>query len=218
MADQNSEIIAALGLLDPADDSQWTAEGLPVISVVARLTGRADLKRADITNAQPDFNRAKMLADSKPATDTASAEPETNSNPDALADGSNPPQSSRPDYTLPEAFAELQKQLEGAQAVLDEKRAAANIAQRAVLEAEAELDRLIMMRDAKVDPQANQRAIMEYLERQQQVKIEKHERVQQLLKAGVTPAMFQAKAPIDQAMARKTGRGGQRPIVGQKVG
>lgn len=47
----------ALDELDPTDDDQWTADGMPRVDVVAELVGSASLKRADITNARPDFTR-----------------------------------------------------------------------------------------------------------------------------------------------------------------
>jgi len=52
------KIKAALAQLDPLDDDQWTADGAPKVEVVAGLVGEA-VKRQDIINAAPDFNREK---------------------------------------------------------------------------------------------------------------------------------------------------------------
>lgn len=52
------KIKAALAQLDPLDDDQWTADGAPKVETVAALVGEA-VKRQDIVNAAPDFNREK---------------------------------------------------------------------------------------------------------------------------------------------------------------
>jgi len=51
------EIKEALAKLDHDDNDQWTADGLPRIDVVANLTGDKQLKRQDITDADPKFMR-----------------------------------------------------------------------------------------------------------------------------------------------------------------
>ena len=53
------EIKEALAQLDPKNDEHWTADGAPRVDVVASLTGNKDLKRQDITDADPTFTRAK---------------------------------------------------------------------------------------------------------------------------------------------------------------
>lgn len=52
------KIKAALAQLDPLDDDQWTADGAPKVETVSGLVGEA-VKRQDIVNAAPDFNREK---------------------------------------------------------------------------------------------------------------------------------------------------------------
>jgi len=57
MADKE-KILAALAQLDPLDDDQWTADGAPKVEIVTGLVGET-VKRQDIVNAAPDFNREK---------------------------------------------------------------------------------------------------------------------------------------------------------------
>lgn len=57
MADKE-KILAALAQLDPLDDDQWTTDGSAKVETVSALVGEA-VKRQDIVNAAPDFNREK---------------------------------------------------------------------------------------------------------------------------------------------------------------
>ena len=54
---QRDEILAAFTLLDKDNDDHWTEEGLPLVDVIAELTGIKNIKRADIEAAQPGFRR-----------------------------------------------------------------------------------------------------------------------------------------------------------------
>lgn len=60
MADKE-KILAALAQLDPLDDDQWTTDGSPKVETVSGLVGET-VKRQDIINAAPDFNREKASA------------------------------------------------------------------------------------------------------------------------------------------------------------
>lgn len=60
MADKE-KILAALAQLDPLDDDQWTTDGSVKVETVSALVGET-VKRQDIVNAAPDFNREKASA------------------------------------------------------------------------------------------------------------------------------------------------------------
>ncbi len=85
------EIRHALAALDPKNDDQWTADGLPRVDVVANMTGDKALQRQDITDADPEFTREKALtaaansenSDDEPDTQQPAAEAAE----DAPADG-----------------------------------------------------------------------------------------------------------------------------------
>lgn len=51
------ELIQALSQLDVDDDDHWTADGMPRMDVLQRLTETPDLKRGDVTNAAPELTR-----------------------------------------------------------------------------------------------------------------------------------------------------------------
>ncbi len=57
----------ALAKLDPADDGHWTADGMPRMDVLQKLTKSPDLSRTEVTNAAPDFSRASVLEAEAPA-------------------------------------------------------------------------------------------------------------------------------------------------------
>jgi len=50
-------IKAALGTLDPENDAQWTAEGLPRMDVIEVLVGDKSITRKQVTEADPEFFR-----------------------------------------------------------------------------------------------------------------------------------------------------------------
>lgn len=55
-------IAEALKELNPTNDEHWTADGLPRMDVVEGLIGDKSITRADVTNTQPDFNRAAAVS------------------------------------------------------------------------------------------------------------------------------------------------------------
>ncbi len=48
---------AALDQLDPANDEDWTAAGLPAMGRIEALTGTKEITRAEVTAMFPDFRR-----------------------------------------------------------------------------------------------------------------------------------------------------------------
>ncbi len=54
----SEKIGAALARLDPADDSQWMADGTPRTAAVQQLAGDRSISRVAIASAFPDFRRA----------------------------------------------------------------------------------------------------------------------------------------------------------------
>lgn len=52
------QILQALSLLDPENNDHWTADGLPRLDQLSKLSG-AKFTRKDVTNADPEFNREK---------------------------------------------------------------------------------------------------------------------------------------------------------------
>ena len=52
-------IPAALRLLDPKNDGDWTSDGLPLIDRIQELLNDQTVTRAEITAADPEFCREK---------------------------------------------------------------------------------------------------------------------------------------------------------------
>jgi hypothetical protein len=55
-------IKAALGELDVKADNDWTEGGLPAMERMKALTGNQDLKRSEVSDAAPGFNRTNAGA------------------------------------------------------------------------------------------------------------------------------------------------------------
>ena len=71
------DIKSAILSLDRKDDANWTADGAPRVDVISALVGK-EVKRAEITDAYPGFNRAMENDDGTAKNDE----------PDASADDS----------------------------------------------------------------------------------------------------------------------------------
>lgn len=87
----------ALAALDPHDDDHWTADGLPRVDVVAGMVG-AEVKRQDITNADPQFSRmaVQKAENGKPYDDAgtddnaSAADPTSGGSGDTLVEAGDP--------------------------------------------------------------------------------------------------------------------------------
>lgn len=55
------DIAAALLKLDPENDEHWTQGGKPSVDVVRELLGDDEIKRGNIDDVDPDFDREKAL-------------------------------------------------------------------------------------------------------------------------------------------------------------
>jgi hypothetical protein len=54
---ETPKILEALSQLDPANNDHWTNDGLPNTGVVQRIANNQTIKRTDIQNARPGFDR-----------------------------------------------------------------------------------------------------------------------------------------------------------------
>lgn len=70
------QILEALAQLDPLDDDQWTADGAPRVDIVEKIVGE-DIKRQDIVDADPEFNREKASKADDDETDNEDEETTT---------------------------------------------------------------------------------------------------------------------------------------------
>lgn len=68
--------------LDVDNDDHWTNDGLPGLEAIHHFTGNQRIKRSDVTNALPDFNRDAARAARE---ETVTAPPQAGDAPEAAA-------------------------------------------------------------------------------------------------------------------------------------
>jgi hypothetical protein len=61
------KILAALAQLDPNNDSHWNTDGLPNTGTVQRIANDQTIKRGDLQNARPGFDRDTARAEATAA-------------------------------------------------------------------------------------------------------------------------------------------------------
>ena len=203
------DIRTALGKLDVKNDDHWTSDGLPRIDALGLPSG---ITRAAVTTAAPQFTRTNPSLDEKPkASETPPADGPVA--PEPVVAGTRPvvtnPVAAMPTSEevaqIEARVAELREVVQSHQAALDAQKSEYDKASR-------ELDRLLELRDRLTDRRnENMLGIRAVLERGKVERAEKAKVAQELRSIGVTAKLLQSKSPIDQAMARKTGHGLNRP-------
>lgn len=105
----------------------------------------------------------------------------------------------------------LAKEVSSAEMELEKARKQLEKAQRAVSEAQAKHDSALEKQKTNSGVDSNIEEIQKYLKKQADLREEAHGRAKKLIDAGIDLSLFSDKAPIDKAMARKTGFGHERP-------
>lgn len=205
-----TEIRAALLKLDAKNDDHWTEDGLPRVDALGLPKG---IGRQAVTAAAPLFTRANMVVDEQPKAapaETIAAEPEKAPLVQGTVPaGFVPPREAKPSE---EQLAELEAELAAMQEVVDSHRASLAAKQSELDAAQKRLDALIVLKEKHTDRRhENMLGIRAVLERGKVERAAKAELANELRKVGVTAKLLQGKSPLDQAMARKTGHGMNRP-------
>lgn len=200
--DQATRIRAALAQLDPANPDHWTDDNLPKTAVVQRILSDQTIKRQDIQNAMPGFERPPV----EPATDDFGAPLDggtTLKQGAPLLDAeSAAAQNGEDGEYLTEAEVEAilkERVAEFDQAVKDARKKQADGAKE-------EREALIALNKAKAElnsafpPKTAEQNVKDYIA---------SENAKRAARAGggVYP-----NARVDQAMARSNSRGWRRPI------
>ncbi|MFA7175014.1 MAG: hypothetical protein WC340_16700 [Kiritimatiellia bacterium] len=225
-----SKILEALGKLDGNNDNHWTADGLPRIDTVKMLAGDQTLTRDSITAVSTGFNRAAALEGTAPqATAQAPQEVASKGNTEPTATvapatvqtaTTEPTEGAVEGSTEQDEHAELHEvdheaALAHAHAELAEAQSFLAAAQDLYDEKQRLLDDAINAREDAGAGESNADAIQGYLASQRKLLEERSERGRALRDAGFTPKslrdLLPTRSPIDQALARKTTRGGNRP-------
>ncbi len=230
-------IKTALKALDPTDDEQWTADGMPRVDVVAKMVENDELKRVDITVAAPDFTRAT-------ASKTEEIDPSDEDNPGSAPYGAaeTTPLPSRAPQEDVEVAAEPEVPIVAEITTLDPLEALQE--ERMLLEAEMyEAQAIHAAAKTHADEAANQvndlnrrietmehaephhstAHIRTYLNQQAVNRLERAGRMRKFLgDSGVSlrdvAREFDARTPLDRAMhGRKPPRGSVRPVYTRPV-
>jgi hypothetical protein len=192
----------ALSQLDPENDDHWTSNGDPLIDVVTAKMG-TKVTREEIVNSAPKFSRSNFVIPEMPSA------PEPTKSDDVY----DVPGESEPitdehlalrnrSKALNAESGQLRDQIEGCK-----KR-------------QGEIQNEMIVLEQKLagyqTHQTNQQSIQAYIKSQNKIRIERAMARQELLKR-VDPNALAGSAPIDQAFARKTKRGMQRPQMPVKT-
>ena len=195
----------ALAQFDPNNDEQWTSDGLPRMVIVEELTENPGLNRADVVNADPTFNRQRLLDEQEQVQQDEQVEQEEEEENQEPTEeevlGSR--------TLLQERIANLDKQ------IVAKQKEANNI--------EEEIKQLSnqsqyydnVMRSLEPDPEEVD-PFTAYIETNQRVKEERAAKREQLLGAlsvGDLTKQIDTKAPIDKKKRKKI-QGLKHPVAG----
>lgn len=203
------KIKAGLLTLKPENADQWTADGLPKVDAL----GIPGLKRADITAVAPQFTRENPTLEIKA--------PEEDANPEEGAEDESEESNPEEHEASDDEEASDEEGDEEVQVTSNDpvKVAAEEVARLEKLQNDVsrDLDKARHAYDALVDAQAkeqgyrtSQHDIMDYIASQRKLREERGARHRAVMNSGFDLSAV-GPAPIDRAMARNTGRGGQRP-------
>lgn len=192
----------ALESLDPANDAQWTADGLPRMDVVETLVDNKAITRKDVTEADPEFCRwvanlrreaAQKAKEAEEKQDETRPEMQRQEETPKI----NPEEQLRADITtLDEQIRELGV----------EKNAIDKIIIKTQSQRDALQEKSFGSHSAKEDTKAR----MVFIKSQNKARAERYERGRKILQI-VGKDALNPKCRLDQAMMRKTARGTRRP-------
>lgn len=206
----NEKIVAALKQLDVANDAHWTGDGLPKLENVRMLAGDFALSREAVTNALPGFSRATPNVVQPAPVKLTPIVPLGGSNATPATDSDAGGSTSQ---TQSEgAQAKLAEALEAAKQRLSVASAAKAKTDQEHAKATAEVDALITKLEESGTGETFQTQFAAYKKRQAEMREERGMKLKMLKESGIKLSdILPTKAKIDEALARKTGRFGQRP-------
>jgi hypothetical protein len=209
----------ALKALDKTNTDHWTADGSPRMEVLQELTGDPALTRRKVLEAAPGFTR-ETAADPvsaepglSPATEQGSvaqplAEIETEIETETT-DQANDASLDDPDEEeddLEDVLAIAEEELAVAEAELNERR-------KVVEALVARRDKLIAARDRERTPHDDQVERMRFIAMQHSMRLERAGQKALANDLALSARGMTAASPLDQSMARRSGRGFGRPAA-----
>ncbi len=206
-------ILTALRQLDVNNDNHWTADGAPRLETVRMLAKDATVSREALTLAAPGFSRAKGLP-ATPAGPSVQAAPPapapaTDEVPETVPEDAEAVLSEHASAPSRSALsAKEQAMLKLARARTEHDAAASRLA-----EANAEMDTILAAEEKAVSKNDFSTTVRSYLDRQAELR-ERRAAQMDALRGVDLRSLVPTKSKIDQAFARRTERGLQRPKFG----
>jgi len=195
------KIVAALEQLDPKNDNHWTADLLPRLEAVKLLASDQSVTRAMIEEAMPGFTRA-----GKAAVTVISTPPETS---DASAQTGSGMDDTQAESLQEEPGSDAAFERAKARMVAAAERKAA--AHQEYAQAVQEVDVHIQARESAGQNETLADHLAGYFEGQRLIREQRARRTLELRGVSLKD-LLPSRAPIDNAMARKTGMGMKRPV------
>lgn len=194
------KIVAALKQLDAKNDNHWTADNLPRLEAVKLLASDQAVTRAMIEEAMPGFTRAGLAP-------VISTPPETSDAPAEIGSGLG--DNTQAEQVQEEPWSDAA--FERAKARMDaaaERKAAAD---QEYAQAVKEVDVHIEARESAGQTETLADHLAGYFKGQALIREQRAKRVLELRGISLKD-LLPGRAPIDNAMARRTGMGMKRPV------
>lgn len=224
-------ITLALKKLDPTNDDHWTSDGAPRMDAVHAVAEDESITRKQVTDAWPEFNREVAAAQDveepkegnapeekpseteaeKPKEAEASQEGEKQASEEDPKEGEK--QASETEHAEHRRVVQLDKVQEEYEALSEEiveLQAQVRALQEKLKVKNHQLTMLApLVKTPGYDHREDQKARMDYIKSQTRNRAERAGSAAEVLsKLNLANV---GKSPLDQAMARKTQRGTQRP-------
>ncbi len=189
-------ITEALGLIDPADDYQWTSEGLPRMEVIERMVGDRAITRKEVTDTDPEFCReVAAQRQSGPVTQNGAEAPNNGPDPEV--------QEQDPEEVVRDALLAVSTEIEA----LTVERAEID---KAIDQQKLQQQKLQHLSQSQHSATADMKARIAFVHSQNDQRAKRFEKGRKIMavigKHGLNPL-----SRLDQAMRRKTARGTRRP-------
>lgn len=221
-----TKIVEALAGMDALDDDQWTQNGDPLVDYLKEKTGIEILTRQEIFEADTSFNRKKLMDGGnaeKTNNEEETADQEVNDDEiDLDIDTSSARILADFDEPLPEKeFAQFlrsvpKEDLAEVESLIVQQQIEVT---RNVEHLSDLLNRLKMSLmfvrsriTSELPMQTNSEAIRAYIDSQNQQRAERSAKQKTVMSQFGSLEDINPHSQLDQAMARKTKRGGKRPV------
>jgi len=221
-----TKIVEAFAGMDALDDDQWTQNGDPLVDYLKEKTGIEVLTRQEIFEADPSFNRKKLMdggnAEEANDEEETSGEKVNDEEIDLEIDTSSAGILADFDEPLPEKeFAQFirgvpKEDLEEIESLIMQQQTEVTRNVEHLNDLRNRLKMSLMFVQSRIKTelpmQSNPEAIRAYITSQNQQRAERSAKQKAVMSQFGSLKDINPHSPLDQAMARKTKRGGKRPV------